>query len=230
MIRGKGAEFLVILAPNDTNRKTWQEKVLFNGPDVFFELTDFNEDGRFEVLASQYLNKKITFHHDFQEPGKWQEVIVDQTIGEGFDLSIIDLNNDGKKELLVTNHVNTKEAGVFAYEFPLNLTKGKWRKHIIHKGFKTTARGIGQASPGNAKAFFPNPSKKERPSIVVSGDGNQNVHLFTPTIEPWKYQHRVIYKGKGIIGKVTTADADNDGNSEIYIPAYDENKIIIMEF
>lgn len=230
MIRGKGAELLVLLAPNGQDRTKWEEQVLFKGPDVFFELTDLNNDGRFEVLASQYLNKKITLHHDFKSQGQWEEIIIDDQIGEGFDLSIIDLNNDGKEDILVTNHVNTKEAGVFAFEFPANLSQDKWMKHIIHRGFKTTARGIGQASPGNAKAFFPISSKKGKPSIVVSGDGNQNVHLFTPTSNNWEYQHDIIYKGKGIIGKVTTADADKDGKSEIYIPAYDENKIIIFEY
>ncbi|TNF30700.1 MAG: hypothetical protein EP319_04270 [Deltaproteobacteria bacterium] len=231
MVWGKGAEFLVLLAPNEGSRTRWEEKVLFEGPDVFFELVDLDSDGEFEVISSQFLNEKISYHYKNHTNRKWEEKIIDNTIGPGFDLSYVDLNADGKKEILLTNHVSTKKAGVFVYESPKDPRNEDWHRHVIHEGFVTTARGIGQASPGNAKAFNPMGEQVDgKLSIVVSGDGNEKVHLFTPTEEPWKYNHEVIYNGKGIIGKVTAADSDKDGKAEIYIPAYDENKILIFEY
>lgn len=230
MFWGKDAELIVLLAPNGSSRTSWEEEFLFKGPDVFFELVDFDGDDKFEVISSQFLFENITYHYLDELNGEWTEKVIDHTIGPGFDLSVIDLNNDGQKEVLVTNHVSSDQAGVFAYEIPTNPRYEQWPKHVIHQGFKTTARGIGQASPGNAKAFKPDQNEDTPLSIVVSGDGNEKVHLFSPTGTPWKYQHEVIYEGRGIIGKVTTSDADRDGRTEIYIPAYDENKIHIFEY
>lgn len=230
MFWGKGAELIVLLAPNGKSRKKWEEKYLFQGPDVFFELVDFDKDQKFEVISSQFLFEKISYHYLDEITGKWVEKIIDNTIGPGFDLSVVDLNGDGLNEILVTNHVSNEKAGVFAYEVPAEPRHDNWNKHVIHQGFKTTARGIGQASPGNARAFKANSETDKKLSIVVSGDGNEKVHLFTPTETPWNYRHDIIYSGRGIIGKVTTSDADRDGKTEIYIPAYDENKIQIFEY
>lgn len=230
LIWGKGAEFVALLAPNGSNRKVWEEKILFNGPDVFFEIIDVENDGEFEVISSQFLNEKLVYHYKDKLTDNWIEKIIDSSIGAGFDLSIVDLNQDGKLEILVTNHVSTEEAGVFAYEIPPNPESDNWIKHTIHKGFRTTASGIGQASPGNAQAFKAFTYLDEKLSIVVSGDGNEKIHLFSPTETPWVYKHDVIYSGRGIMGKVTTSDVDKDGKSEIYIPAYDENKIHIFEY
>jgi len=229
MFWGKGAELIVLLAPNGTSRNEWEEQLLFEGPDVFFELVDFDNDGKFEVVASQFLFSKVTYHYHDEFTGRWVENTIDNAIGPGFDLSIVDLNGDGRDELMVTNHISTDKAGLFVYEIPADPKNEDWKKHVLYQGFKTTAVGIGQASPGNAKAFKPTVADKKY-SIVVSGDGTEKVHLFTPTESPWKYRHDIIYSGRGIIGKVSTYDADRDGKAEIYIPAYDENKIHILEF
>lgn len=233
MIWGKGAELIALLAPDGKSRTEWEEKILFKGPDVFFELVDFNNDGDFEVISSQFLNEKISYHFRESKNGQWKERIIDDSIGAGFDLSLNDLNSDGRLEILVTNHVASKKAGVFVYEIPDEPKSEEWIKHTIHEGFKTTARGVGQASPGNAKAFEPNPGSGEKLSIVVSGDGTEKVHLFTPVKSEksdWKYHHEVIYSGKGIMGKVSAFDGDLDGKAEIYIPAYDENKVLVYEY
>ena len=52
-----------------------------------------------------------------EDAGRWVRT-VDDDLGAGFDLSLIDLNNDGRLDILATNHENDERAGVFAYEIP----------------------------------------------------------------------------------------------------------------
>jgi hypothetical protein len=48
-----------------------------------------------------------------------QRIMLDLSIGQGFEAQAVDVNNDGILDLLVTNHVdNGTESGVFVYEAP----------------------------------------------------------------------------------------------------------------
>ena len=57
-------------------------------------------------------------------------------MGKPFDIELHDLNNDGKLDLLATNHENDDKAAVFGYEIPADLTS-KWKRHTLYSGFKT---------------------------------------------------------------------------------------------
>ena len=47
---------------------------------------------------------------------QWKKVIIDDKINVDFDLEMVDLNNDGRKEILATNHQHNDGSAVFAYE------------------------------------------------------------------------------------------------------------------
>lgn len=82
-----------------------------------------------------------------------------------FSVQVVDINGDGKKEILATNHDGQGNGGVFAYE----LSGGKWVRHDLAVGFPILNGGNFQAAPGAAEAFFPNKNSSSRPHIVVSG-------------------------------------------------------------
>lgn len=231
MMGGDDAELVVLLSPEDPIHGVWSEVILFKGPDVFFKLVDFNHDSNFEVIAAEFLSKKLSYYLQ-DEKGRWQEKIIDQSLGSLFDLELTDLNGDGSIDLLVTNHVNDKTAGVFAFEIPAIPFEQNWNKHILYQGFKTSAPGIGQASPGVARSYFPNKSKIGKPYVIVSGDGAEGAFLLSPLSQDksdWSYKEEAILKTKGAVGQLAVGDADQNGLNEIYIPEYDQNRITVLE-
>ena len=53
-------------------------------------------------------------------------------MGAPFDVQYVDLNNDGKKDLLATNHEHAAdESAVFAYEVPENWQTDPWTRHVL---------------------------------------------------------------------------------------------------
>lgn len=92
--------------------------------------------------------------------GTIQTLSIDASIAPAFSASVTDLNNDGKPDVLVTNHVDdAPKSGVWAYEPPrppaaLNDTSA-WVKHTLATGFKVTEPGFHQAAPGAAFAVYP---------------------------------------------------------------------------
>ena len=61
---------------------------------------------------------------------------LDDTLGAAFDLEY-DLNNDGEKDLLVTNHEGNNKASIYAYEGPSNPFTGDWIRHTLLTDIKT---------------------------------------------------------------------------------------------
>ena len=231
MLGSDDAELIALLASADPHSGDWQEVVLFKGPDVFFRLVDFNHDQKFEVIAAEFLSKKLSYYFQDQS-GHWRENVIDNSIGSLFDVALADINFDGTQDLLATNHVSDKTAGVFSYEIPVHPSEQTWTKHILYQGFVTSAPGIGQASPGVAKIYYPTKKRNGKPYIVVSGDGSESAHLLTPESldsRDWNYRHEVLFKTKGAVGELAIGDADQNGLNEIYIPEYDQHHIEVIE-
>ena len=108
-------------------------------------------------------------------------------LGCNAQVSWVDLNGDGRKELLATTNEANGHGGVYAYEQPSTDWKnGNWTKHTLAKGYKPTLPFLpGRGSPGTATAFFVRESdralkKGTRPAVVVSADDGGFVDLLLP--------------------------------------------------
>lgn len=233
VIGNPGGEMVWLENPGDAGE--WTEHPMMSGPDVHFRLADLNNDGRKEVVATQFFSKKLSLY--YQQEGQWKEREIDGQVGSPFDLEFADVNNDGKEDLLITNHESDSTAGVFAYELPTDPINGEWKRRTLYQGFKTRilpeevepeAKPF-QASPGKATAFFPHQGKThEKPSILVSGDGTQMAHILTPrSLDPndWNYSEHILIDAKSTVGQCAVKDVNNDGYAEIFVPAYDADLI-----
>ncbi|NQD36609.1 VCBS repeat-containing protein [Permianibacter sp. IMCC34836] len=212
---------------------TWTEHVLKSGPDVHFVIDDLNGDGTPEIVATEFFAKKLSLH--WFEGGVLKSRVLDSSLGAAFDVSIEDLNNDGRRDLLVTNHENqAAKAAVFAYEVPQEVKTGTFIRHTLLTNIQTRNSGAGQASPGTAFAFHPQVSNANgKPQIMVSGDGSQRVHWLAPTStssSDWNYQERIVVDVGGTVGQLAIADVNGDGYVEVFVPAYDANKIYAFTF
>lgn len=57
-------------------------------------------------------------------------------MGSPFDVQYIDLNNDGRKDLLVTNHQGAaNQSAVFAYTVPENWKTDPWPRYVLATKF-----------------------------------------------------------------------------------------------
>jgi len=129
------------------------------------------------------------------------------------------VNGDGKKDLLVTNHVNDASlSGVYVYEFVCesgeqNVRQAQcYKRHDLYTGFVVKQKGIGQAAPGGAILVHPQGNKQERPSILVSGDGAQKVFLLVPINSDdkssWDYKLTEVDDYKATVGSCVTLNQE----------------------
>jgi hypothetical protein len=206
----------------------WKEHLIARGPDVNFLIEDLDGDGSVEIVATEFFAKKLSLH--WQEQGSWVSRTLDDTLGAAFDLEWTDLNGDGRKDLLVTNHEGSAaKAAIFAYEIPQSPKIQKWTRHSLLTSIKTEKGGLNQASPGSAFAIYPNTKAKgQKPWIVAGGDGSTKVHALVPTAQDWVYKELVLLDTESTIGTIATGDIDGDGSVEVLAPSYDEGKIYVL--
>lgn len=234
MIGPATSEMLWLEQPESLFTGEWVEHTMIKGPDVYFRGSDLDHDGNVDFLAAEFFGKKLSFIHQDLNTKEWKRSVIDDTIGSCFDLSFVDLNLDGKTDLLLTNHEkNAEMSAVFAYEIPDNI-ETKWKRHRLLTHIPTTQGGIGQASPGEAIAFSPSKAlEPSKPWIAISGDGSQKLWILEPETQnsdDWNYKASTPLETQSSIGRIEITDFNHDGYREIHVPAYDDNLIYTLNF
>lgn len=234
---------LVYLKPVDPNNPTgaWKEVEIGTGCDALFTVVDINGDGIPEILTPSFFTS--VFHlftsnnrnAGFSDPASVKKILLDDKIGAGFDVEYVDINNDGKKDLLVTNH-QAKGANpipaVYAYEIPEDITNASgYIRHTLADGFPVTQGGLNQASPGSPVAFHPTEASKSGPPyIALAGDAAQIAYVLVPGAGEWEYKTTTLINCGCTVGALAVKDVDGDGNVEIFVPCYDNNKVAGFTF
>lgn len=228
----------------------WQETVLVNGsyaPDVFTALTSLRNDTDEQVVYTSFFSggglailQCAGCNAANGGNATWASaaaslypILIDASIGQGFGAWVIDLNNDGRLDILATNHVdNATISGVYAYEAPLPPTPitdaAAWTKHTLATGFIVREPGLPgtQAAPGAATAVSHCASAGTRkPFLTVAGDGDQRFYTLVPNSEDptdWGYTLTEVLDCQGTVGGQVAADLDGDGCDEVLVPCFDD--------
>ncbi|KAJ3271518.1 hypothetical protein HDV01_006569 [Terramyces sp. JEL0728] len=223
---GSGHGDLTWLQPADRTKPlgAWTETVIGKGCDTFFTLKDIDGDGNIDLVASQFWGSQLSILKSnagrFDDYSKLSLTTVDSASGQMFGVEVVDLNADGKLDILATNHDGSGKGGVFAY----TNDAGSWTKRVIATGFPILQGGTNQAAPGFASSFYPVVGSTGKPNVVVAGDASQKAYVLTPnsaTTSDWTYTNTVIHDCKSTVGGIAVGDTDGDGKNEIYIPCYD---------
>lgn len=163
--------------------------MLTEGPDVIFDTTDLDSTGEtFEVRrpdrarggcvwrALTPLSHQVWAAQFFTNPGLHLyrvstrnasvvgSVAVDQAMGAAEGVQAVDLNGDGRLDLLANSHLGGSGGAVYAYELPQDLASGSVKRHTLASGFKVRACLADQSyllarslplSPGHGKGVQP---------------------------------------------------------------------------
>jgi hypothetical protein len=110
-----------------------------------------------QVIAVEFYSKQLAHYHFDPRTLTPTTSVLHAALGAGFDCQVTDLNNDGRPDVLATNH--EPSGSVFAFEISIlsNLaavaTKHTLASNItIHKSIVPSP---GAAAPGEATAFSP---------------------------------------------------------------------------
>lgn len=227
---GRGYGELIWLENPGNSTDEWKEHKIADGPDFLFNIIELDNKGTKGIISTGFFSKKLQL--SWLEENTWKSRTIDDECGPLFDSQLFDLNNDGKKELLVTNH--QRDLGsVFAYEIPDDFKNGEWKKHTLVDDIKTINPARGNASPGNAVAFHPIIGMNGKPHIAVSGDGSEHLHILVPKSDDsnnWNYKHEKVLNVGCMVGKLAVADIDGDGYSEILVPGWEEGKVHVLTY
>jgi hypothetical protein len=227
----------------------WEEHVLYawpnagaGGPDLSIRMYDFENDGIPEAVASHFFNRNGAVRIYGAPAGmNWSDVdylngpfvrqanMVTSAQGQPFGFEIVDLNLDGKVDILVTNHQRDNcfevtqgaiPGRVIALEQPAsgNVFAGAaaWPLHILKDDIRPNptypepTAAPGRLAPGLAVPFTPIAGQqgKVKPWIVVGGDEASKVWLLTPKVATsatnWEYLSAVIFDINDAYGPGTT--------------------------
>ena len=144
---------------------------------------------------------------------KFSPIVIDASVGPAFDVSVVDLNGDGRLDVLLTNHADNTtsvngtvyQSVVVAYEAPiapaLISNVSEWTRHVLVEGFVVREAGANQAAPGAARD---------------SSDPDN-----------WTYKQTLVHDCAGTSGRqVTTVVGDK---TYLVIPCYDKARIEVYE-
>ncbi len=230
----------------------WKETVIwggpaagFLGPDIDLAAADLDRDGVPEIVATHFFSGstgngpptggKIVLY-GAPAGQKWtavnltngslprrKEISTDQ--GFPFGVQLVDLNRDGKLDVLASNHApdnctaQTSSAvpgRVYALEMPKdgNIFVSPWLTRILLDNIRPNpsmpgTTGSGRLAPGKAKAFFTLRSQEStsKPHIVVGGDEASKVWVLRPqsTLSTnWNYDVSVVFDINQTYGANTT--------------------------
>ena len=160
------------------NKLPWTEHVLTSGPDVMFDVQTKIKgyENSLVIFASEFFNKKLTVYEfglGGANAGKLvNSRIIDTQIDQAYSVKYLDINEDGKFELMVNNHeTDNSKAGLFLYDVPADLFQGTFSKRVIANGFKNAfALLIPNMSPGFPYVIKPTPTSGNH--VLIAGDGD----------------------------------------------------------
>ncbi|MCL4721219.1 MAG: hypothetical protein KJ041_04545 [Gammaproteobacteria bacterium] len=221
----------------------WQPTVLvglpreLDGPEVNLTAADLDDDGVEEIIATHFFTSDQIEVFGAPAGQEWRTVnpaegrpVRRQAImsgqGRPFAVQAVDLNRDGRPEILTSNHQGdgcfevTRDAipgRVLALQQPASgrLFDEPWTTHILKDDirpqptFPAPVRGPGRLAPNRAIALWPARWMEGliRPWILVGGDEAAKIWVLKPMSRrknDWRYESVVIFDINKHYGPGTT--------------------------
>jgi len=184
------------------------------------QIIDLDGDGVEEVIMTNHQNGKKG------------------TLPSVFAYQIVAPSQQALDELEARGQTFEGDQFTFSQSGPKNrislfMENVEFRRHTLSNNFKVINRSFMAAAPGAAQVVSTGKaSNYTYPVIVVSGDGSEKAYLLTrdSTEDRWSYHQEIFHDCKGTVGGITVEDIDNDGWSDVIVPCYDTNKVVLYTF
>ncbi|XP_063223545.1 uncharacterized protein LOC134531678 [Bacillus rossius redtenbacheri] len=224
----------------------WRQHVVAeNASDVHFQLTHLTTpDGvRHQVLISaEFFNERLTLRYS-EQGNFWTDnrlvktIVIDDTPGQTFDVYLMDLNRDGKEEIVLTAY-NKTHGNVFVYDIPQDFRSQRFPRRTIASGFVANdLHGAAAMTPGCAKLFYKSREHErsgDKPYLFLSGDDDGKHYILVPNSEDkhnWQYTTHLLENTFGnTAGAGTAVDLDGDGYTEIVSAGYTAGQVYVYSY
>lgn len=135
-------------APSDPRAGEWKFHPDWDlGQTGFIYAHDVNGDGRMDLITSMAHDYGV-FWMEQMSDGKWKKHVIDDSWSQSHAMTMVDLNGDGKPDLLTGKRFmahngrdpgEREPLGVYWYEYLAPDEKGnvEWVKHVIDYGSRT---------------------------------------------------------------------------------------------
>ncbi|KAI8925819.1 hypothetical protein BC831DRAFT_512174 [Entophlyctis helioformis] len=231
----------------------WVERVVGKGCDTFFQIVDLSEGrdkstttattgGRQDlaIISAKYWGKGLVLIRAI-DPSLGLHIAsnliitdIDPAIGDAFDLQFVDLNGDGKKDLLVTNHLANSQGAVYAYEVPADVSK-PWPRRTLAAQFPVVIPGRVKLPPVLPRLLPHRPARapgSQAPHCRL-GRRIHPCYMLVPHSEDqdnWRYSLRILHDCPRTVGAVSAGDTDGDGKTEIFVPCLEGNYVAVFSY
>lgn len=217
------------------DKQVWQETSITAGPDVIFKSYPYK--GGYAIFCTEFFNAagpKLTVRFLNSAGVQQSSRVIDDNLGKPFAVMLEDVDGDGKKELLVTNHQGPDDEilpAVFAYEVDWNnLESGAYPRHTLTYGpSENKVSNVGVGAPGFAHSFYPRAGMTGPKWVFAAGDGAYDVWILKPTGRRFEYETLLI-DINGTTGEILAHDFDGDGIMDLLIPDNDYWKLHVITF
>lgn len=213
---------------------------------VFIKHHDIDQDGDQDLILSQFFGPpakpSVIWLEQQQAPsaeneyaGVWAEHTIDSTIGLGYHMEVVDLNNDGRLDLVVGAHNHQDDPrmlkpdgevilpGMYRFDIPENPRESdQWPKQVLSQEFRVNLAGS-TASQGTPGIFsIGDLNGDQRLDIAVPGDGNDKLFVLLQRADG-EFDLETVVEGEKMIAMVMVADIDGDGVNEIVAAKHNSN-------